>query len=474
VQPAKFWGVCFWGLALAAAGFFAAAEVQQASSKAMWADETNALTLSVRAPTLGSLVLKGAPAQGSPSPLDYILLKGLDNFRAEAGYFGLPPLAYFRLAALMATLLAGFAVLFLSWRYFRKQGRLSVAHGILILGALLTYWFRFLGYYYTAEMRPYALWLGLYFIATVSFFNWPRWRILSAGTLLLLALTATAAVFQLFALFLAFVIVRLMERRAVAETLRNGLGLFLIPVLISVYYGYRAGVWDYNEDQWGTWGTFLTFWRRKEHVFLASCAAVALCAARRPTWRFAIPSLSMLLLYLLAPLIFYVTRLRGVFFTDRHYIYYELAVPLLFLSGAFCLSEYLSNRKVRQFGLPAILLVSLVLVAAFSRTSFSVAKRELARADYGGVPKDPARIYAELVQKELPKGFCFQDAGISDPPVENIRIVAAWLSERYKAIPVGGRSVYLARDGNNARVLSVDSASCTGRMIPVARAADRR
>lgn len=185
-------------------------------------------------------------------------------------------------------------------------------------------------------------------------------------------------------------------------------------------------------------------------------------------------SLSMVVLYLLGPLSFYGTRLRGVFFTDRHYIYYELAVPFLFLTGAFSLSEYVSSRKQRQFGLPLIALVSLVVVAAFTRTIFSMPIREWASPDYSAVPEDLAGSYAQLLREELPEEFCFQDADTSDPPVQNIQILTEWLSRRYKAVPVGGRSVYLTRDGDNARVLSVDSTACSGRMIPVARSIDRR
>jgi hypothetical protein len=178
----------------------------------------------------------------------------------------------------------------------------------------------------------------------------------------------------------------------------------------------------------------------------------------------------MVFLYLLSPLVYYVTRLRGVFFTDRHYIYFELAVPLLFLTSAFCLSEYVSSRKGRDLGVAMSLLASLVLVLAFSGKSLSAAVREAAATNHIGVPNDPTGSYEKLIRTELPQGFCFQSVAPSDSfSIENMKLVAEWLPVRYNADPVGAKSVYLVRDGNNARVLSVDTAACTGRMIRVAR-----
>jgi hypothetical protein len=187
---------------------------------------------------------------------------------------------------------------------------------------------------------------------------------------------------------------------------------------------------------------FLAFWRRKAHVFVASAAAVALCAARRSTWRYATPSLSMLILYLMSPVIFYVTRLRGVFFTDRHYLYYELAVPLLFLSAAFCLSEYLASHKLRQFVLPTTLLVSLVVVAAFSRTSFTFGETGLCKT----------RLWWRPAGSQ-------EDLRAINPAGASKRV----LFSRRRGVWCSGAE----------HADTVDRAPCTGEFIPVAKTADR-
>jgi len=82
------------------AAFIFVAQKKQAQLKPLWLDEVHGLYESVRGASVSGLILHGAKGQGSPSPLDYLLLKILDGVRRPARYFYLPPQVYFRLQSI--------------------------------------------------------------------------------------------------------------------------------------------------------------------------------------------------------------------------------------------------------------------------------------------------------------------------------------------------------------------------------------
>ena len=78
---------CFLSVSLALpiiaiAALFTFLEIQKSAQKPMWGDELYSLEVSVRRMTVRFLVKNGAPGQGSPAPLDYLSIKGLDSVKA--------------------------------------------------------------------------------------------------------------------------------------------------------------------------------------------------------------------------------------------------------------------------------------------------------------------------------------------------------------------------------------------------------
>ena len=180
---------------------------------------------------------------------------------------------------------------------------------------------------------PYGTVYG--FSVFLCFFLWPRLRLLSILCLTLLAFTAAASIFQIMALSISFLIARLIEKEKCQTIFKEGISLFLIPTLVSLYYCLKAGRWGYLGPQWGTWSSFLNFWYHFKYVGIGSVIIIALCLLKDSTRPYVIPPMSVLLLYLMGPINYKITRYKGFFFTERQYIYYELAIPIFFLTVAY-------------------------------------------------------------------------------------------------------------------------------------------
>jgi len=454
---------------LALAGYFGLSQIQKSAQKPMWGDELYTLERNVRVQSWSNFLRHGAGGQGSPAPLDYLLIKILDSAKVSLQYLNLHPLAYYRLSSHLGSLASGLLVALMMWKLCRPAGLLWIHHALLLIATLTVYWFQFYTYFFSAEMRPYALWNGLTLVTLASFFAWPRWKLLTFFGLCSLAFTATASVFQLMAMGVAFGIVRRLEHRTFREIIREALVLFILPSLIAYYYCPKGGNWGYLDAGSGTWNQYWAFWLGKEHVWILCGLSMALCMFRTETRRLMIPSLSLLILYVMGPLIYYLTRKTGFFFSDRQFIYYELDVPLFLMTVALCLPSY-SRQWLRTAGLGIVVALSVGTSLVF--TQFM----KWPRADWSlrgtrAMPIDTSGRFQELLKKELPRGFCLTDP--PDPTLDTIgslRIVGDALLIRYPAHPIGTQTVFVKHiyQGQNAEVTAITSQPCAnGVFLPL-------
>ena len=64
--------------------------------KPFWLDEVHSLSNTVRKYSYKEMIVTGAVGQGSPSPLDYLIVKTVDHYKNTFNYFNLQPHQYFR------------------------------------------------------------------------------------------------------------------------------------------------------------------------------------------------------------------------------------------------------------------------------------------------------------------------------------------------------------------------------------------
>ncbi len=465
-------GAAWVALAALLAGF-AAIALAYAANKPMWLDEAYALSSAIRHESPARLLLRGADNQGSPSPLDYALVRALDGARTAVRYLGLPPHAYFRLVGVLATIGAA-AFAFFTALASPAGSRPSRTRGVTVLSALLAALAlaaQPLVIHYAAETRPYALWLALWLVSALSLLRTTGpGRRASAVFLTLLAVTATASVFQLLALAAATFVVGMVENRPPAQLRRELLGVFALPIAACLFYCAQVGQWSYALET-RAWERFVPFWAAHGWVLAASAIAVALCFMTPETRPLAVAPLGMAIFYLLSPAMFEATRLRGFFFTDRQYIGFGCTVTLVWVT----LARVLAVRPVVLRDRARLAVILLAAGAAFLGTAQGVrntvsvvARTREAWRRSGGVPADPGRVLAGLPARELPRGFCFA----VPPSLEqktNLALVADWLPVHYPSRPVGETLVQVEARGDGAEVASLGGSCGPEREVAVTR-----
>jgi len=440
----------------------------RAAGKPMWLDEYFALTASVRQPSLLGWITQGVPNQGSPSPLDYLFVRALDATRFATGFFGLPPHTYYRLVSIVAIVASGIAgvVVAVSPSFRQFAGRppwVKFAAAATTVCCLVAYWFQPFALEYGTQMRPYALWLALSFVAyAVALRSDSRWWLMTAW--LAVAATATASLFQIATLALACTVVDTLRGRTWRDIAKDSLLPLAVPLVVAGYYALRAGKWHYWGPEWGTWRDFFSFFYGWRTVAFLSGAGVGISMLRPDTRRFAVPCLAMLLLYAAAPLIYFVTRQRGFFFTNRQYVYYDLAGPLFMLTAVRCLAT-IEARSRQALALAAILCVGCPLITARlieGGREPKAAWRAWRAGRWPTFPTDPEGTVARTLRGgSLPRAFCLADEGATEGSVRNLELVAEWVPVHYRN-PIGQEIVYVVSEGDGARVRSDHVAICTG------------
>lgn len=352
----------------------------ESSQKSLWGDETYSLQYCIRNHGYFDILLNGAQPQGSPAPLDYLACKFLDQIKEKVSYLGMTPEVYFRLFANLVTIFSILVIMFL----FKKEIFLSkeiiqvkAAQLFLLLCLPIVFLFTWQVYYYAAEMRPYALWTSLFLtVLAVSLLDLKSNRLFFA-TLILLSLSATAAIFQLNAIASAYFIVRFIQKDNFKDISKKAVRLFAIPYFIVIYYCLRVGKMGFEG---GDWGDFFELWNHKAILIPTMMVIIALCLIKEENRRYSLASLSLLILFIMGPVIFWVTRLKGFFFADRQFIYYELARPVFILTAIKCIPAYVRNIKSR-FAIAAVLLVFCFLGAALTFNAKRLIRFDKARVN---------------------------------------------------------------------------------------------
>ncbi|MCA9399516.1 MAG: hypothetical protein KC618_07190, partial [Candidatus Omnitrophica bacterium] len=144
-------------LAVSIIAVFVTRAVTMAKHKSFWMDETFAIN-TVTNMSFSQMIFRGLPGQGSPAPLDYIVLK-LASLSKKISL--LPETIHYRLHTIFFTVFAGlvsFLFLFRRIKNFRQHPWLFCMQAVFFLAALVSFLFTFYNFYYAIETRPYALW----------------------------------------------------------------------------------------------------------------------------------------------------------------------------------------------------------------------------------------------------------------------------------------------------------------------------
>ncbi len=469
-MPATRWRRTSFILMAALAAICVSVATREAAHRPLWLDEVYGLDQSIRNVSFAQLFINGALGQGSPSPLDYVLVKCLDRVRSEVRYLGLEPHVYFRLIAMLSTLIAGVCAFQMAMRPGGREatGRARALVTVLAVCAMLSLVLDPMIFHFAGEVRPYALWTACWFLAAGSFLwqgrNARGWQFV---LLVALSLTATASVFQLVALGAASSSVELARGKTLATVVQRTLTLFTAPTGLALYYCFKVQPWNYPAG-WRTWSRFLPFWGSHAWVAVLSLTAVALCLIDRRTVTLATPPLAMLILYLMGPFVFWVTEEKGFFFTERQYLYYGTAVPLVCVVCAGVLSSQgLTFRRARLWLLVLLIcFCGLDAIRVSTRTADVIATAWRGWETTSGIPADPQRVLATLLNHELPSGFCFT-AKPSDVSAANVSLVAAWMPVHYCNLKVGHDVVLLMPRGDGAEVLGLASTCRSGTLVRI-------
>ncbi len=362
---------------------FFTSQLYQASQKPFWGDETFGISSTTHRNSYLSLILGAAhTSQSSPAPLDYLLLKPLNQMSEGVSYWGLKPEVYYRLVANISTTLAAFGLmlLFLNTKSPSMKNNLTFLQGILITFALVSFLFSRFVHYYAAETRPYAIWNAMYLLTLAVIIFRPNAEKFFIAVMTLLALSATASIFQLGLLGFAYFIILSFEKgwkKSLIKTFR----VFLFPVAVSLFYCLRVSIGEMKSSG-GTWNDFLDLWINKATIIPLFAVEIYVCLRKKETRSFAIAPLGFLLIFLAGPLIFKITEARGYFYSDRQYIYYDLGTPIFLLTLAQLIPFYLFREMPKTI---FYVMVVVILVMAGSLTFRKKVSRKFIQSFYNSV-----------------------------------------------------------------------------------------
>ena len=366
ISAQSFKHIIFIFLASLISFLFVVQAFHHANTKAFWTDEEMTLNITLNQ-SYGNILWKGAKNQGSPSPLEYLALKVLKQLKSKVHSFGLSFNTYYRLNSIFYTVISGMLVMIFASKVciFRYTDKPKIGvylfQIICLLSALSLYYFLPENFHFAIEMRPYALWNSLWMLS-LSLFMFDEkckgWLIVS---LTLLALTATASLFQLFAFALSFMIIKQIYKNPFKETLIACIQIFILPTIICLYYVLNTTqTWNYGQAE-RYWEEFWYFWVHSQRVFIVSVLGIILTSVSKKFQSHRIVFMTMGVLYLMAPAINYITILKGFFFSPRQYRYYPLIYPLVFMSSACVFPEITKSFLKQKYALLRIFLMVFLL-----------------------------------------------------------------------------------------------------------------
>lgn len=331
-------------------GMFLQRAFAGASAHDFWTDERNGM--STRAASYSDLITGNLASQASRAPLDYIVEKLFDEVGGRLLSAGMPPNIYYRLNSIFYIWLSGLFIMLLIFFRIRRDARnylVLLVQIIFLASALYHYYFWHENFRYWIQMRPYALWCALWFMILTLFFVDGRLKVWPFTVLFtLLAATATAAIYQLFSFGLAFAIVQLIRKEKCRDIMLTGLKVFLIPMIVSLYYILidRSTIYGWTADADQYIKEFFHFWLTKEMIPILSVLGILITVWIKELRNHTIVFLAIFILYLISPLINYAVVSRGIFFSSRHYLYYDLIYAVFLSSMAMVMPVYL--EKIRK------------------------------------------------------------------------------------------------------------------------------
>lgn len=345
---------------------FFAGQLKLAAEKHFWLDEEYGMRTSMKDHSYFDILLHGAKGQGSPAPLDYLVGKLFIDVK-QAFNIHLQDEVYFRLWPISVTVLNVFfiAILFLK-NIADKSLSLPVEALLMAMVVMAGYAYLFsrMVYYYAIETRPYALWNALWMLSLgISLLNRKTNRLL-VTILVLLALSATASLFQLGMMAVAFFFLEWKRQSSLSKGIFSTVRVFILPLLVSFYYCLQAGEWSVR-GAGGTFDGFMDFWTNKAVLIPLMGSALVMCFVRLENRQYALAPLSALLLFLIGPMIFYITKLKGFFYVERQFIYYEMTNAVFLLTIVQCLPALLKNLKL---GKVMYSILAIIFIISFNLT----------------------------------------------------------------------------------------------------------
>lgn len=347
-----------------------------AAQSPLWLDENFNVKRSIRPATYASLLFEGPEGQASPAPLDYVLCKFLDDHRESWHWLGLHPRVYYRLVANGVTCLVAVLIFTFFMRDIRRASYAFWIKGLqctVLLLAEIAFLFDFSVRLYAAEMRPYALWNALWMLILAVGLRTQRPGLWWKGALVLLALSSTAAIFQIGLLALAFGLAGFSSTIVWRVRVQELLSYFLLPFIILLYYLMNTTSYAYPFQ-----AAYVTkFFQLWEYNFIAIALMgwIGISALNQKTHRRYVPVIATVVaLYLCGPLIFKLIMHKGLYFHRRFFIYYGLSSAIFLLAAVQCLPVY-CQRFVEQ-GWARKMLVGMVIVSMAGLVTFRLLVRQ--------------------------------------------------------------------------------------------------
>lgn len=375
---------------------FSICSLSHSGRKAFWRDETYGLESTILASnSISKTIIKGAHGQSSPSPLDYIFIKGVYLLRAPLKYLGLQPLQYFRIHYLIIIWLA---LLYLFFKIYKEKKLkdiilFSLSSGAFLLNSSI--------YYYSSEMRPYSLWatLSLVFLFLISRRQTSKitWTVVIFG----LSLTTTASLFQLISLLITYYLIEMISQKKLLINFKIDYSWIIIFLGILINFYYIAHIPHSSWSQSATWAQFLKYWVRFIPIIVTGLLL---------TWHHlvskdrnkAVATLTGVGWLLFGPISFLLTQYKGYFLDTKQYIYYH---PVFFLY-AFHLSQIFFTkvkklRTSRVFVILSIIPFSWVLIKNLNISLPLQSARTVIYGDPISVPVNYQKI-AHLIPNKIP------------------------------------------------------------------------
>lgn len=328
--------------------FFLTKSVQSARNTAFWKDEEFALaSIANDGVTVLDLFLHGAVEQASPAPLDYIFLKILYKIKAPLGWMEISDLVYYRLSSILSTVIMGFFAALMVLRAVMRnslnnKGLILYLQIAAILLGVVSFLFWPTTRSFVVQMRPYSLWNALWLSLLTGILINGRFTKTSILIMVLLAMSATGSLFQLLSLGLGFLIAKRFSRIPGKWEILYCVKNLIIPIAIVAFYTIGKSLrWEYGNFS-GYLHDFFVFWLSKEKIPILSLLGIVLAWRKEKFISQAIVFLTMLILYLIAPVINLIVLSRGIFFTSRYYIYFDLIYPICFFGLALGLPDIIN------------------------------------------------------------------------------------------------------------------------------------